>query len=108
MIFNNDCTPFAENLKPNAKEALRLEALLDDRVSGLHRLSAVTYKFKSRMDFGVFKSEKGSWSFHDIMGTIINPGLSDANMLHDAINDIPPTSVSVTELLDDDEMRRVY
>lgn len=85
-----------------------LESLLDDRVSGLHRLSAVTYKFKSRMDFGVFKSEKGSWSFHDIMGTIINQGLSDANMLHDAINDIPPTSVSVTELLDDDEMRRVY
>ena len=108
MIFNNDCTPFAENLKPNAKEALRLEALLDDRVSGLHRLSAVTYKFKSRMDFGVFKSEKGLWSFHDIMGTIINQGLSDANMLHDAINDIPPTSGSVTELLDDDVMRRVY
>ena len=85
-----------------------LEALLDDCVSGLHRLSAVTYKFKGRMDFGVFNSENGSWSFHDIMGTIINQGLRDANMLHDAINDIPPTSVSVTELLDDDEMRRVY
>jgi hypothetical protein len=83
-----------------------LEALLDDRVSGLHRLSAVTYKFKSRMDFGVFNV--GSWMFSDIMGTIINQGLSDANMLHDAINDIPPTSVSVTELLDDDVMRRVY
>jgi hypothetical protein len=83
-----------------------LEALLDDRVSGLHRLSAVTYKFKSRMGFGIF--EKGSWTFHDIMGTIISQGLRDANMLHDAINDIPPTSVSVTELLDDDEMRRVY
>lgn len=24
MILNNDCTPFAENLKPNAKEALRI------------------------------------------------------------------------------------
>jgi hypothetical protein len=42
------------------------------------------------------------------MGTIKNQGLRDANMLHDAINYIPPTSVSVTELLDDDEMRRVY
>ena len=89
-------------------DAAPLESLLDDRVSGLHRLSAVTYKFKGRMDFDVFKSEKGSWSFHDIMGTIINQGLRDANMLHDAINDIPPTSVSVTELLDDDEMQRVY
>ena len=85
-----------------------LEALLDDRVSGLHRLSAVTYKFKSRMGFGVFNAKKSPWSFHDIMGTIINQGLRDATMLHDAINDIPPTSVSVTELLDDDEMRRVY
>ena len=85
-----------------------LETLLDDRVSGLHRLSAVTYKFKSRMDFGVFNAKKSPWSFHDIMGTIISQGLSDANMLHNAINDIPLTSVSVTELLDDDEMRRVY
>ena len=89
-------------------DAAPLEALLDDRVSGLHRLSAVTYKFKGRMDFGVFNAKKSSWPFHDIMGTIINQGLSDAKMLHDAINDIPPTSVSVTELLDDDEMRRVY
>ena len=89
-------------------DAAPLESLLDDRVSGLHRLSAVTYKFKSRMDFDVFKSEKGSWSFHDIMGTIISQGLSDANMLQDAVNDIPPTSVSVTELLDNDEMRRAY
>ncbi|MEE1121087.1 MAG: hypothetical protein UHT92_05330 [Prevotella sp.] len=85
-----------------------LKSLLDDRVSGLHRLSAVTYKFKGRMDFGVFELEKGSWTFHDIMGTIINQGLSDGNMLQDAINDIPPTSVSVTELLDNDEMQRMY
>mgnify|MGYP003532862610 CR=1 FL=1 len=89
-------------------DAAPLESLLDDRVSGLHRLSAVTYKFKSRMDFGVFNAKKSPWSFHDIMGTIVNQGLCDANMLHNAINDIPPTSVSVTELLDDDEMRRVY
>ena len=89
-------------------DAAPLESLLDDRVSGLHRLSAVTYKFKSRMDFGVFNAKKSPWSFHDIMGTIISQGLSDANMLHNAINDIPLTSVSVTELLDDDEMRRVY
>ena len=58
------------------------------------------------MDFCVFNV--GSWMFSDIMGLIICYGLCDANMLHDAINDIPPTSVSVTELLDDDEMRRVY
>lgn len=89
-------------------DAAPLESLLDDRVSGLHRLSAVTYKFKSRMDFGVFNAKKSPWSFHDIMGTIISQGLSDANMLHNAINDIPPTSVSVTKLLADDVMRRVY
>lgn len=87
-------------------DAAPLESLLDDRVSGLHRLSAVTYMFKSRMDFGIF--EKGSWRFHDIMCGIISQGLSDARMLQDAINDIPPTSVSVTELLDDDTLYRIY
>ena len=87
-------------------DAAPLDSLLDDRVSGLHRLSAVTYKFKGRMDFCIFNV--GSWMFSDIMGSIICYGLCNANMLHDAINDIPPTSVSVTELLDDDEMRRVY
>lgn len=80
-----------------------LGSLLDDRVFGLHRLSAVTYKFKSRMDFCVF-----NWMFSDIMGLIICYGLCDANMLHNAINDIPPTSVSVTELLDDDASSRIY
>lgn len=65
-------------------DAAPLKSLLDDRVSGLHRLSAVTYKFKSRMYFDVFKSENGSWSFHDIMGKIISQGLSDANMLQNA------------------------
>jgi hypothetical protein len=89
-------------------DAAPLESLPDDRVSGLHRLSAVTYKFKSRMDFDVFKSENGSWSFHDIMGAIISQGLSDARMLQDAINDIPPTSVSVMELLDNDTSYRIY
>lgn len=89
-------------------DAAPLESLLDDRVSGLHRLSAVTYKFKSRMDFDVFKSGNGSWSFHDIMGAIISQGLSDARMLQDAINDIPPTSVSVMELLDNDTSSRIY
>lgn len=124
-LLDSQCTSYAKALNAhdtyNEEDALAdlkktidvfdeapLESLLDDRVSGLHRLSAVTYKFKSRMDFDVFKSEKGSWSFHDIMGTIINQGLRDANMLHNAVSDIPPTSVSVTELLDDDEMRRVY
>ena len=109
-----DCTPFSQDVKDDVLKKLSeyfektAEGSNDDRVSGLHRLSAVTYKFKSRMDFGVFNAKKSPWSFHDIMGTIIRQGLSDASMLHNAINDIPPTSVSVTELLDDDEMRRVY
>jgi hypothetical protein len=42
------------------------------------------------------------------MGAIISQGLSDARMLQDAINDIPPTSVSVMELLDNDTSYRIY
>jgi hypothetical protein len=89
-------------------EGTPIESLLNDHVSGLHRLSALTCRFNAKMDFGVFKVASGYWMFSDIMGMIICYGMSDVNMLLDAINDIPPTSVSVTELLDDDTMQRVY
>lgn len=87
-------------------ERTPIESLLNDLVSGLHRLSALTCRFKAKMDFGVFKVD--SWRFSDIMEIIICYGLSDVSLLRDAINDVPPTSVSVTELLDDDTMQRVY
>lgn len=124
-LLDGQCTSYAKSVNTHesydADEALDeikntldilertpIESLLNDLVSGLHRLSALTCRFKAKMDFSVFKVDSGSWRFSDIMGKIICYGLSDVNLLRDAINDVPPTSVSVTELLDDDTMQRVY
>lgn len=85
-----------------------LEEIVSDSVTGLLRLSSVTYKFERRMDFTVFHMEKADWTFHDIMGTIASSGLCREDLLQDAINCALPTCVSVGKLLDDDTMRRVY
>jgi hypothetical protein len=83
-----------------------LDAIASDPINGLLRLSYVTHNhdFTYRLDFPVM----GNWSFHDIMGSIAHSGLFHKDLLQDAINDAPPTQISVGKLLDDDTMRRVY
>ena len=83
-----------------------LDAIASDPINGLLRLSYVTHNhdFTYRLDFPVM----GNWSFHDIMGSIAHTGLFHKDLLQDAINDAPPTQISVGKLLDDDTMQRVY
>ena len=81
-----------------------LEAIASDPVLGLQRLSDVTHQFEHRLDFIVFHMERGSWSFHEIMGTISTSGLYHEDLLQDAINCTLPTCISVGKLLDDDTM----
>jgi hypothetical protein len=83
-----------------------LDAIASDPINGLLRLSYVTHNhdFTYRLDFPVM----GNWSFHDIMGSIAHSGLFHKDLLQDAINDAPPTQISVGKLLDDDTMQRVY
>lgn len=85
-----------------------LEEIASNSVTGLLRLSSVTYEFEYRLYFPVFHMEKAEWSFHDIMGAIANSGLCREDLLQDAINCALPTCVSVGKLLDDDTMQRVY
>jgi hypothetical protein len=85
-----------------------LENIASDSVTGLLRLSSVTYEFEYRLYFPVFHMEKADWTFHDIMGTIASLGLCYEDLLRAAINDTPPTHTSVGKLLDDDTMQRVY
>ena len=80
-----------------------LEDIVSDSVTGLQRLSDVTHEFEC-LDFPVF----GKWLFHDMMGRIASSGLCCEDLLRDAINDVPPTHISVGTLLDDDTMQRVY
>ena len=83
-----------------------LDAIASDPINGLLRLSYVTHNhdFTCRLDFPVM----GNWSFHDIIGSIAHLGLFHKDLLQDAINDAPPTQISVGKLLDDDTMQRVY
>jgi hypothetical protein len=85
-----------------------LEDIVSDSVTGLLRLSSVTYEFEYRLYFPIFHMEKADGTFHDIMGTIANLGLCRKDLLQDAINCALPTCVSVGKLLDDDTMQRVY
>ncbi len=85
-----------------------LEEIVSDSVASLLRLSSVTYEFERRLDFPVFYMGKADWTFHDVMGTIVNSGLCREDLLQGAINCALPTCVSVGKLLDDDKMRRVY
>ena len=125
MLLNEQCTELAKALNDKDRYAEEdalaevertleilanapLEDIASDSVTGLLRLSSVTYKFERRMDFPVFHMEKADWTFHDIIGAIANLGLCYEYLLQDAINCVLPTCVSVGKLLDDDTMRRVY
>ena len=81
-----------------------LEELIHDQQTGLHQLSKVTYKFERRLDFLVFEQ----CSFHDIMGTINHDELKNESIFQSVIHDVPPISISISKLLDDDTMHRVY
>lgn len=125
MLLNEQCTELAKALNDKDRYAEEdalaevertleilanapLEDIASDSVTGLLRLSSVTYKFERRMDFPVFHMEKADWTFHDIIGAIANLGLCREDLLQVAINCALPTCVSVGKLLDDDTMRRVY
>jgi hypothetical protein len=81
-----------------------LEEISSDPVTGLLRLSDVTYEFEHRLYFMVFYRA----GFHDIMGIIAHSGLCYEALLQEAINDALPIQISVGKLLDDDTMQRVY
>ena len=124
-LLNEQCTELAKALNEKDSDAEKdalakvertleilanapLEEISSDSVTGLLRLSSVTYEFEHRLDFPVFHMEKADWTFHDIMGTNANSGLCREDFLQDAINCALPNCVSVGKLLDDDTMRRVY
>lgn len=125
MLLDKQCTELAKALNEKDSDAeddalaevertleilsnAPLEEIVSDSVTGLLRLSSVTYKFEHRLDFPVFHMEKADWTFHDIMGTIASLGLCYEDLLQDAINCAFPNCVSVGKLLDDDTMQRVY
>ena len=88
-----------------------LDDIITDDVTGFLRLSAKWQEFREKSiisDWIVFKQERGTWSFGDIVGTIDNQGMCDEGLWHDAIQNKDPEAVSIGTLLDSDEMIRIY
>lgn len=88
-----------------------LDDIITDDVTGFQRLCAKWQEFREKSiisDWIVFKLERGTWSFADIVGTINNQGMCDEGLWRDATQNKDPEAVSIGTLLDSDEMIRIY
>ena len=88
-----------------------LDDIITDDVTGFQRLCAKWQEFREKSiisDWIVFKLERGTWSFADIVGTINNQGMCDEGLWRDATQNKDPETVSIGTLLDSDEMIRIY
>lgn len=88
-----------------------LNEFITDDVTGFLRLSAKWQEFREKSiisDWIVFKLERGTWSFADIVGTINSYGLFYESLWRDATQNQDPEAVSIGILLDSDEMIRIY
>ena len=85
--------------------------IITDNITGFQRLCAKWQELREKSiipDWIVFKLERGTWSFADIVGTINNQGMCDEGLWRDATQNKDPEAVSIGTLLDSDEMIRIY
>jgi len=79
--------------------------LINDTVTGLLRINKIKERLREMLDFMVYSMEHSHWSFRDIIGTIVNHGLTyDESLWRYAIGSQDPTDSNIKELLDDDEL----
>ena len=106
----------ADNLKKTLEALSRIpfDNLLDHGAAGLHRLDTFKDYLQDKMDFLVIPvynengKHIGDWSFRDITGTIMRHGLSYEKLLTDCINAPLPHSTTIGELVDNEQMVRIY
>ena len=106
----------ADNLKKilNALSRIPFDNLLDHGAVGLHRLDTFKDYLQENLDFLVIPvinangSLRSNWSFRDITGTIMGHGLSYEKLLTDCIAATLPKSTTIGELVDNENMVRIY
>ena len=106
----------ADNLKKTLEALSRIpfDNLLDHGAAGLHRLDTFKDYLQENLDFLVIPvidangSLRSNWSFRDITGTIMRHGLSYEKLLTDCINAPLPSAPTMGELVDNEEMVRIY
>lgn len=87
-----------------AVEEFPFDSIIDDNVTGLHRINEQKDKFEELLDFGVYIN----WSFRDIIGTINNYGIKYEQLWKSVVESQDPDSSNLKDLLDDDTMVRIY
>ena len=106
-----------DNLKPQLEKILEriddipVVDLVKDNSCGFFRLYQTIETFNPRLDFSVFKTRQGIWSYYDISGTIHGHGLQYESLVKDAFESQDPTASSITGLMEkpeDNKMVRVY
>ena len=84
--------------------AFPFDEIAADRVNGFFRLNELLKMFLPRLEFMVFTE----WSYRDITGAITDRGLSHVGLWKAAINDTVPKCSSISGLLADNEIIRIY
>ena len=106
----------ADNLKKTLEALSRIpfDNLLDHGAVGLMRLDTFKDYLQENLDFLVIPvidangSLRSNWSFRDITGTIMRHGLSYEKLLTDCIAAPLPSAPTIGELVDNEEMVRIY
>ena len=91
----------------NTVVEIPFDNLINDTVTGLLRINEMKERLRERLDFMVYSMEHSHWSFRDIIGTIVNHGLTYKQLWSSAIESQDPTGSNIKGLLDDDEMVRI-
>lgn len=106
----------ADNLKKTLEALSRIpfDNQLDHDAVGLMRLDTFKDYLQENLDFLVIPvidangSLRSNWSFRDITGTIMRHGLSYEKLLTDCINAPLPNAPTIGELVDNENMVRIY
>lgn len=81
----------------------------DSSITGLENINKITEDLHGGEVFYVYSN--GNWEFHDTLNTvrdIVNKGIVSEQLWSDAIKSQDPASSDIKELLNDDELLRIY
>ena len=81
----------------------------DTSITGLENINKITEDLHGGEVFYVYSN--GNWEFHDTLNTvrnIVNKGIVSEQLWSDAIKSQDPASSDIKELLNDDELLRIY
>ena len=107
-LLQHDYSVLAKSALIHTFEVFDEYSLIDivgDEENGYTLMKEMIDKYDCHLVFNVLLP---SWTNTDIMAIIENKGLQDERLLTDVLANQDPTEANIGELLDDDEMVRIY